>query len=141
LILQEFQVGTLGFEHLKDMYYDETDLKEEYEACENLLLRDKSQWTKYMIQEGLLFKGNQLCIPKCSMRDNLLKEKNSGGSTGHFGHDKTFAWLRSSYYWPSMRTEVLKFVNRCRICQHAKGKDRTLDCINHCQYQRGLGMQ
>jgi hypothetical protein len=122
LILQEFQVKTLGFEHLKDMYYDDPDFKEAYEACENTVLRDRSQWTEYMIQEGLLFKGNQLCIPKCSMRDNLLKEKHSGGLAGHFGHDKTFAQLSSSYYWPGMRTEVIKFVNRCRICQHAKGK-------------------
>jgi hypothetical protein len=69
-----------------------------------------------------LFKGNQLCIPKCSMRDNLLKEKHSGGLVGHFSHDKTFAQLSSSYYWPGMRTKVIKFVNRCRICQHVKGK-------------------
>jgi hypothetical protein len=47
-----------------------------------------------MIQDGLLFKGNQLCIPNCSMRENLLKEKHSGGLAGHFGHDKTFAKLR-----------------------------------------------
>jgi hypothetical protein len=57
-----------------------------------------------MIQEGLVFKGNQLYIPKFSMRDNLLKEKHSGGLVGHFGHDKKFAKLSSSYYWPSMRT-------------------------------------
>jgi hypothetical protein len=44
-----------------------------------------------MIQEGFMFKGNQLCIRKCSMRDNLLKEKHSGGLAGHFSHDKTFA--------------------------------------------------
>jgi hypothetical protein len=104
LILHEFQVKTLGFEHLKDMYCDDTDFKEAYEACENPVLRDKSQWTKYMIQEGLLFKGNQLCIPKCSMRDNLLNEKHIGGLVGHFGHDKTFSQLSSSYYWPGMRT-------------------------------------
>ena len=73
-------------------------------------------------QEGLLFKGNQLCIPKFSMRDNLLNENHSGGLAGHFGHDKTFSQLSSSYYWPGMRKEVIKFVNRCRICQHAKGK-------------------
>ena len=75
-----------------------------------------------MIQEGFLFKGNQLCIPKCLMRDNLLNEKHNGGLVGHFGHDKTFAHLRSSYYWTCMRIEVIKFVNICRICQHAKGK-------------------
>jgi hypothetical protein len=97
-------VKTLGFQHLKDMYYDDIDFKEAYEACENHVVRDKSQWVEYMIQEGLMFKGNQLCIPKCSMRDNLLKEKHSGGLDGHFGHDKTFSQLRSSYYWPGMRT-------------------------------------
>jgi hypothetical protein len=91
LILREFQVKTLGFEHLKDMYYDDTNFKEAYEACANPVLRDRSQWTEYMIQEELLLKGNQLCIPKCSMRDNLLKEKHSGGLAGHFSHDKTFA--------------------------------------------------
>jgi hypothetical protein len=90
------------------------------------VLRDRSQWAEYMIQEGLLFKGNQLCIPKCSMRDNLLKEKHSGGLAGHFGHDKTFAQLSSSYYWPGMRTKVIKFVNIYRICQHAKGKRQNI---------------
>jgi hypothetical protein len=49
-----------------------------------------------MIQEGLLFKGNQLCISNCSMRENLLKEKYSGGLARHFGHEKTFAKLRKS---------------------------------------------
>jgi hypothetical protein len=57
-----------------------------------------------MVQYGWLFKGNQLRIPKCSMRDNLLKENHNGGLAGHFGHDKIFAHLRSSYYWPGMRT-------------------------------------
>jgi hypothetical protein len=122
LILQEFQVKTLGFEHLGEMYSDDPDFKEAYKACMNPVLRDRSQWKTYMIQEGLMFKGNRLCIPKCSMRDTLLEEKHNGGLVEHFGHDKTFAQLRSSYYWPSIRTYVMKFVNICRICQHAKGK-------------------
>jgi hypothetical protein len=42
LILQEFQVKTLGFEHLKDMYCDDPDFKEEYKACENPVLGDIS---------------------------------------------------------------------------------------------------
>jgi hypothetical protein len=141
LILQEFQVKTLGFEHLKDMYCDDPDFKEAYEACENTVLRDSSQWTEYTIQERLLFKRNQLCIPKFSMRDNLLKEKHSGGLVGHFGHDKTFAQLSSSYYWPGMRTEVIKFVNGCRICQHAKCKRRNIGLYQPLPIPRGIGMQ
>jgi hypothetical protein len=46
LILQEFQVKTLGFEHLKDMYSDDPDFKEAHEACENIVSRDRSQWTQ-----------------------------------------------------------------------------------------------
>ena len=56
------------------------------------------------------------------MRDNLLKDKHSGGLAGHFGHDKTFSQLGNSYYWLSMRAEVKKFLKKCRICQYAKGR-------------------
>jgi hypothetical protein len=56
------------------------------------------------------------------MRENMLKEKHSGGLVGHFNHDKTFSKLNGSYFWPSMRKDVKKFVDRCRICQHTKGK-------------------
>jgi hypothetical protein len=122
LILQEFRVKNLGFDNLKEMYRNDADFKEAYKACENPVLRERSQWTKYLIQDRLLFKGNQLCILKCSMRENLLKEKHNGGLTGHFIHDKTFSQLNVSYYWPGMRIDVKKFVNRCRICQHVKGK-------------------
>jgi hypothetical protein len=73
-----------------------------------------------MIQDGLLFRGNHLCIPKCSIRENPLKEKHSGGLVGHFSHDKTFSKLNGSYFWLGMRTYVKIFVDICRICQHTK---------------------
>jgi hypothetical protein len=116
LLMQEFRFKTLGFDNLKEMYRDDLDFKEVYEAFENPILRDKRQWTEYMIQDGLLFKGNQLCIPKCSMRENLLKEKHNGGLARHFGHDKTFSKLNGSYFWLGMRTDVKIFVDRCKIC-------------------------
>jgi hypothetical protein len=78
------------------MYCDYPNFKEAYEACANLVLRDRSQWAEYLIQDGLLFKGFQFFIPKFSMRENLLKEKHSGGLAGHFGNDKTFSQLRNS---------------------------------------------
>src|ERR1700678_4560473 len=77
-----------------------------------------------MIQDGLLLRGNQLCIPKCSMRENLLKEKHSGGLVGHFGHDKTFVKLSESYFCPGMWLEVKLFIDRCRVCQHSKGRKK-----------------
>ena len=112
----------MGFDNLKEMYRDDPDIKEAYEASENPILRNRSQWTEYMIQDEILFRGNQLCIPKCSMRENLLKEKHSGGLAGHFGHEKMFSKLNGTYFWPVMRMDVKIFVGRYRICQHTKGK-------------------
>ena len=87
---------------MKDMYARYVDFGEAYEATENPVLRDRSPWIDFMIQDGFLFKGNQLCIPNCSMRENLVKEKHNKGLARHFGHDKTFAKLRESYFWPEM---------------------------------------
>ena len=75
-----------------------------------------------MIQDGFLFRNNQVCIPKCSMRENLIREKHSGGLAGRFGHDKTFEQIQHFYYWPKMRSEMHKFMNNYKIFQHAKGK-------------------
>jgi hypothetical protein len=126
LLLQEFRVKTLGFENLKDMYADDVDFGEAYEAAENPVLRDRSPWVDFLIQDGLLFKGNKLCIPDCSMRENLVREKHNGGLAGHFGHDKTFAKLSESYFWPGMLAYEKRFVDRCRICQHAKGRKQNI---------------
>jgi hypothetical protein len=66
------QMSVLGLEHLKDMYPEDEDFKEAYEACQNPVLRDRSPWMDFTLQEGLLFKGSKLCILKCSMREKNL---------------------------------------------------------------------
>ena len=121
LLLQESTVQVLGFEHLQDLYQIDTDFKEAYEACQNPLVRDNSPWLDYNLQEKLMFKGGQLCIPDCSMRENIIREKHSGGLAGHFGMDKTLKQLSHFYFWPKMRRDVQRFVARCKVCQLAKG--------------------
>ena len=74
----------------------------------------------YNLQEELLFKGGQLCIPECSMRENIIWEKHSGGLAGHFGIDKTLDQLSHFYYWPKMQRDVQLYVTRCKIYQLAK---------------------
>eukprot|EP00253_Pinus_taeda_P035898 PITA_35898 len=103
LLLQESTVQVLGFEHLQDLYQTDTDFKEAYEACKNPLVRDNSPWLDYNLHEKLLFKGGQLCIPDCSMRENIIREKHSGGLAGHFGMNKTLEQLSHFYFWQKMR--------------------------------------
>jgi hypothetical protein len=121
---------------------DDVDFGEAYEAAENPVLRDRSPWIDYMIQDGLLFRGNQLCIPNFSMRENLLKEKHSGGLAGHFGHDKTFAKLSESYFWPGMRVggqeDLLTDVEFASI-RRVESRMQVLSI--HYPYQRDHGRQ
>jgi len=57
LLLQESTIQVLDFEHLKDLYQTDADFKEAYEACQNPVLRNKSPWLDYNLQEELLFRG------------------------------------------------------------------------------------
>ena len=38
------------------------------------------------------------------------------------GQDKKFAKVSTFYFWTGMQHDVKKFVEKCRICQHAKGR-------------------
>ena len=40
----------------------------------------------FLLYDGFLFKGNQLCVPDCSMRLRIIQELHS---EGHVGKDRT----------------------------------------------------
>lgn len=43
----------------------------------------------YYLFDGFLLKSNQLCLPKHSVCESLIKEFHEGGLVGHFGIEKT----------------------------------------------------
>ena len=120
LIMQESQIHILGFYYLIYLYDIDADFREAFAACKNSVNRDSSPWKEFMLQDGLLFKNNQLCIPNFSMRENLVQEKYNGGLDGHFGVDKTLGQLSHFYFFPNMKAYVQRYVNKCKICQYAK---------------------
>ncbi|GKB78780.1 putative reverse transcriptase domain-containing protein, partial [Tanacetum coccineum] len=72
----------------------------------------------FFMHEGFLFKGNQLCIPDSSFRLQIIKELHG---EGHVGRDRPLQLVQASYFWPTMRKEVDRYVKRCRVCQGSKG--------------------
>ena len=83
------------------MYDSEPDFYKMWRECRApSLIGQSSKNDEYFIQEGMLFKGMQLCIHRSSMRSNLIKEKHCGGLAGHFGIDKTLSLAKDKYYWP-----------------------------------------
>jgi len=49
----------------------------------------------YTLQNGFLFKENQLCIT-----EKIVKELHE---EGHFGRGKTMALISSSHLWPKLK--------------------------------------
>ncbi|GKB13985.1 putative reverse transcriptase domain-containing protein [Tanacetum coccineum] len=72
----------------------------------------------FVLHDGFLFKGNQLFIPDSSLHLQIIKELHG---EGHVGRDCTLQLVQASYFLPTMRKEVDRYVKRCRICQVSKG--------------------
>lgn len=104
----------LGFEHLKELYAFDNDFAELIAACAS------KPYENYFVQDGFLFKGNRLCIPKGSFRTLLVKEVHEGGLMGHFGIAKTMEMLKEHFFWPKLRRDVESFCNSCVVCVKAK---------------------
>ena len=61
------QVEVLGFERIKEEYKNCPDFGNIYTN-----LTTHRNFGEYILQEGYLFKGAKLCIPRTSVRDFLI---------------------------------------------------------------------
>ena len=96
LLLTKMQIEVVGFKELSTLYPDDPDFGEAWKACTEPVTLDRTKWLDFMIHDTMFFK--ELCIPRSSMRENLIKEKHSGGLARHFGRDKTIALVAENYY-------------------------------------------
>ncbi|GKC36230.1 putative reverse transcriptase domain-containing protein, partial [Tanacetum coccineum] len=78
----------------------------------------RGQRYDYHVQDVFLFKGPQFCIPDCSLKEKIVDELHA---LGHFGQDKSIALVGRKYFWPKLRRNVTRHVERCQVCQRSKG--------------------
>jgi hypothetical protein len=67
------------------------------------------------------------------MRENLLKEKHSGGLVRHFGHEKMFTKLNESYFWLGMSgcQDICRQMHNFPAFKGEKAECRVLSTITH----------
>ena len=115
-LLSILDTKLLGFEYIKDLYAQDSDFCDVFNACE------KVAFGKFYRHDGFLFRENKLCVPMCSLRELLVREAHGGGLMGHFGVAKTLGILHDHFFWPHMKRDVERICEKCITCKQAKSK-------------------
>ena len=68
----------------------------------------------------VFFLGVNNRVPKCSLREAIIREAHGGGLAGHFDQDKTLIMVQENFYWPKLMQDVQKIVEGCVACHKAK---------------------
>ena len=111
-LLATFDASFLGFASLADTYDTDPFFGRIWSEVQD------RQRSDFVIQEGFLFRDNKLCISAGSWRLKIIYELHN---EGHVGRDRTLKLLLDSYYWPTARRDVARFVERCVTSQTSKG--------------------
>lgn len=112
-LLTSLHVSITGFVALPELYHDDLFFGKIWRALQHELSDE------YMLLDGFLFRGTRLCLPDCSLRLQVIRELHG---EGHVGRDRTLQLVMASYFWPTLRRDVERFIVRCGVCQAAKGK-------------------
>jgi Integrase zinc binding domain len=97
-----------------------SDLREAYVTDTEFSALFANPEHPYQIRDECLFKGDDLCIPKGTLRNIILHDHHDAVSVGHRGVSKTLAAIRRSYYWPTLKSDVTTYVRSYGPCQRSK---------------------
>jgi hypothetical protein len=111
-LLTTISARTTGFDVFPDLYATDPSFGKITQEVRTGMRTD------FLLHNGYLFRGLQLCVPDCSLRQQIVSELHN---EGHFGRDKTLALIAADYYWPKLSSDVAHFVARCYVCQRSKG--------------------
>jgi hypothetical protein len=75
--------------------------------------------------DGLLLYKNRVYVPNVrELKLAILKEMHNVAYAGHHGYQKTVVAVKSHYFWPSMKKEIVEYIARCMECQKVKAEHR-----------------
>jgi len=109
-LLAVMEARVLGFQFIRGLYQEDEDFKH------YLYEQEGHKHSPYTLQEGFLFKGNKLSIPRGPIQRLLVEEVHGGGLAGHFRINKTINMLKEHFYWPRMGGDVHEVISKCSLC-------------------------
>ena len=104
----------LGFEHITELYRDDQDLRTIYASW-----LAKKAVDDYYVFHNFLIKKSMLCIPKCSIKDLILREADMNQETSIIQYTSMKMWRKGCQnyqnmfqfmpHWRRMKFDCCKF--------------------------------
>jgi hypothetical protein len=74
---------------------------------------------------GLLLYKNKVYVPNDrELKLAILKEMHNAAYAGHPGYQKTVEVVKSHYFWPGLKKEIVEYIARCMECQKVNVEHR-----------------
>jgi hypothetical protein len=87
--------------------------------------RQKKEENYTLEANGILLYKNRVYIPNVQgLKLVILREMHKVTYDGHLGYQKVVAAVRSHYFWPSMKKDIIEYIVRCVECQKVKAEHR-----------------
>jgi hypothetical protein len=75
--------------------------------------------------DGILLHKNIIFVPNVQyLKRIIFHEMHNVPYAGHPGYQKTVATVKSQYFWPGMKREIVEYIARCMECQKVKAEHR-----------------
>ncbi|GFT64064.1 retrovirus-related Pol polyprotein from transposon opus [Trichonephila clavipes] len=99
-------------------------MQREDDTLKKLLSLAEKQKNSVKIHNGILVHLEYICgenidqvvLPQCK-REEVLKMAHDVPLGGHLGEQKTRQRIKYSFYWPTIKQDVKRFCESCKICQ------------------------
>jgi hypothetical protein len=73
--------------------------------------------------EGVLWYKGRICVPNVKeLKDKILHEAHETAYSIHPGGNKMYHDLKVTYWWYSMKRDIIEYVALCDTCQRVKAK-------------------
>ncbi|GFU93469.1 transposon Ty3-I Gag-Pol polyprotein [Trichonephila clavipes] len=102
-------------------------MQREDDTLKKLWSLAEKQKNSVKIHNGILVHSEYICgenidqvvLPQCK-REEVLKMAHDVPLGGHLGEQKTRQRIKYSFYWPTIKQDVKRFCESCKICQFRK---------------------
>lgn len=115
-----------------------TDIKDSwYHKMRDRIKKQPLQYSRWRVNDGKMYKYIQpdlpelrndsdfwkLVIPK-ECRNGILQKFHDDVTAGHLGIYKTYHRIAHLFYWPGMKSDIARYVRRCRTCLRTKPEQK-----------------